>query len=355
VFLNTLKIEHLRNIAHAELDFTKNINIVFGDNGAGKTTLLEAIYLLGRAKSFRTSNKKSPIEKGQERLNIFAIVNTDNNHPVRLGLTKKGNETKIKLNGQPVKKLSTLANTLPIALVTPQSHRLIEEGPENRRRILNWGVFHVEHTFKTLMGEYSRSLLQRNNALRFDSPDLSVWSKRLAETAQQVSERQYNYFKRWNKELFELCKKIPFLEGLELSLNRGWPADADLKNLLFSRQNSDRERGFTTLGPHRLDLQFRIDGIEAKQLLSRGQQKILIAVILLSQARVLEKVKEQKPIFLLDDLDSELDEISLSKLCELLDEQECQIFITSLNPQKFNMGIWAEKPSMFHVEHGHFL
>ncbi|MGD8907777.1 MAG: DNA replication and repair protein RecF, partial [Chromatiales bacterium] len=249
MFIKTIKIENLRNIAHAEINFTNNINILFGDNGAGKTTLLEAIYLLGRAKSFRTNNKTGPIAKGSERLTLFATVENDKHHLVRVGFTRKGNETTIKINGQSVNKLSVLANTLPIALVTPQSHRLIEEGPENRRRILNWGVFHVEHTFKTLMGDYTRSLLQRNNALKKRSTDLNAWSSKLAECALAVSERQHNYFMHWREELSGMSKNIPFLEDLEIVFYKGWPGGADFKDLLFSREAVDRDKGFTSIGP----------------------------------------------------------------------------------------------------------
>jgi DNA replication and repair protein RecF len=355
VFIQTLKIEHLRNIASAELHFTNNINIVYGENGAGKTSLLEAIYLLGRAKSFRTSNRKSPIEKGRERTSLFALIENNKSSTHRVGLTRRGKETKVKIDGQPVNKLSKLANTIPITIVTPQSHRLIEEGPEHRRRILNWGVFHVEPRFKALMGDYTRSLLQRNKALREGSPDLSAWTHKLIHTARQVNEIQSKYFTLWREELLTKSNTFPFLEGLDIYFSKGWPEEADLKEMILSREASDREKGFTTLGPHRADVAFRVGGMEAGQLLSRGQQKVLIVTVLLSQARLLEKDRAVKPIFLCDDLDSELDYKSLARLCELIDEQKCQTFITTLDPNRLTTGVWTEKTSMFHVEHGHFL
>jgi DNA replication and repair protein RecF len=354
VLIKSLKIEHLRNISYAELDFSKNINVVVGENGAGKTALLEAIYLLGRAKSFRSSQISSPIQKGQERLNLFATIDSGEVPTTRLGLTRKGNETKVKINGNPVTKLSRLANILPLALVTPQSHRIIEEGPENRRKILNWGVFHVEHTFKSLMRDYSKSLLQRNSALRKGSLDLSTWSNRLVEVALSVSKKQLSYFTVWREELLTLSQYFPFLEGIEMNFKKGWQNGAELNELLENRESSDREKGFTSLGPHRADIHFKIDGLDVKQILSRGQQKVLIIVLLLSQARVLERACQKQPIFLLDDLESELDLNSLSKVCELLEHQKCQLFITSLNALNLSTVGWSEQPMVFHVEHGHF-
>ncbi|MEJ2456211.1 MAG: DNA replication/repair protein RecF, partial [Candidatus Thiodiazotropha sp.] len=328
MFLKSLKIQHLRNITSAELSFQSNINLITGANGAGKTSLLEAIYLLGRAKSFRHGHNSSPIQKGEDQLTLFSKLEDEDAKTIRLGLIKKGKETLVKTDGEIIKKLSTLASTLPTVLITPLSHRLLDEGPEHRRRILNWGLFHVEHSYKTVIGNFSRSLLQRNNALRSSSSDLSIWNKAFVDYANKVNEQQCRYFDCWKKELLNLSEQINFLDGLDVSFNQGWKAGENLHDLLKHKEPDDKERGYTTVGPQRADLIFKIDGVESRQILSRGQQKVLIILAMLSQAILLKKTKGKMPVFLLDDLASELDSKTLGQISTMLYRSGNQLFIT---------------------------
>ncbi len=151
-----------------------------------------------------------------------------------------------------------------------------------------------------------------------------------------------------------LSKRIQFLKSLQINFNRGWKQGEDLYYLLKEREAYDIERGFTSIGPQRADLVFKVDGVETRQVLSRGQQKVLIIITMLAQAAVLEKARGKKPIFLLDDLESELDKHSLNSVCTMLREQGSQVFITSLNPDQIISQDWAGEISMFHVEHGAF-
>jgi DNA replication and repair protein RecF len=355
VKIRHLKIEHLRNITIAELDFNKSVNVISGDNGAGKSTLLEAIYLLSKSRTFRQGQKKSPIQQGSDHFLIYATSIDQHNQAHRIGFYRSHRETKVKIDGQRTDKLSKLARNIPTALVTPQSHRLIEEGPEQRRRLLNWGVFHVEHHFQTTMANFSRTLLQRNNALRSLNHKLEIWDKAFVESALKVNKFQKKYFNAWKKEILGLCENISFLQSLNINFHPGWRENLDLSELLEERRHSDKERGFTGIGPHRADVEIKIDSIPTKQILSRGQQKVLITVILLAQARLLEANIGEKPIFLFDDLDSELDSKSTQLIAKLLAEQNNQTFITSLNKEKIRSLDWSETPEMFHVEHGRFV
>ena len=174
------------------------------------------------------------------------------------------------------------------------------------------------------------------------------------KNAEKVSEQQHRYFDSWVEEISTLSKKIPFLQDLEIKLYTGWPSDKPLSDIMAEKRKRDLERGYTTVGPQRADLHFNLDKIPAKQKLSRGQQKILITVVLIAQARMLEKFSGEKPIFLIDDLESELDHNSIDLLCQLLDEQQSQTFITTLDKQRVNTGLWTVDPRLFHVKHGSF-
>lgn len=352
--IKSIKVENLRNINHTELSFSSSTNLIIGNNGAGKTSLLEAIYLLARARSFRQGQQKSQINKKSDHLLIYAITEDHQHQEHRIGFYRTRNNTQVKIDGQQVTKLSLLAKNLPTVLITPNSHRLIEEGPEHRRRILNWGVFHVEHHFQSQMTHFSRSLLQRNTALRSGSKDLQVWDRAFLESAQAVNESQERYFSKLQKEIFNLSHGIRFLEGLEIALNRGWKKNHSLAELLKERLTTDKERGFTGVGPQRADIEISIDRVPTKQLLSRGQQKLLVTIILLAQSKLLEKSTGEKPIFLFDDLESELDHQSIETICSLLEAQQSQTFITSLNEDRLNNYQWSKSIRMFHVEHGRF-
>jgi DNA replication and repair protein RecF len=354
VIINTLTIDNLRNITHTELNFSPNTNIITGDNGAGKTTLLEAIYLLGRAKSFRPGHPSSIIQRGKKSLMLFSQLIDTASHQHKIGLERSGSNLRIKIDGVTAKKLSTLAKTLPIVLITPQSHRLIEEGPEHRRRILNWGVFHVEHHYKKTMSKFQKSLLQRNNALRDGAVALDVWNSSFANYATEVAQQQSAYFDSWSHQLKKIIEGIPYFSNLTVTYNRGWPKGEELSEALESRNNIDKEKGYTTLGPHRADIALQLDGKAIKQTLSRGQQKVLITCIFLAQARVFREKIGESPIFLFDDLDSELDTTSINSVLGLIDKIHSQVFITTLNPNRFKHQGWTGSSSLFHVEHGEF-
>jgi DNA replication and repair protein RecF len=354
VNIKSLKVENLRNIHHADLCFSSSTNLILGNNGAGKTSLLEAIYLLARARSFRQGQQKSQISKESDHLLIYAITEDQKQQEHRIGFYRTKTNTQVKIDGQQANKLSLLAKNLPTVLITPNSHRLIEEGPEHRRRILNWGVFHVEHQFQSKMAKFSRSLVQRNTALRTGSKDLHVWDKAFLDSAQAVYDSQERYFQKLKQEIYNLTQGMSYLEGLEIKFYKGWNKSFRLSELLKDRLTTDRERGFTGIGPQRADIEISIDSVPTKQLLSRGQQKLLVTIILLAQSKLLEKSTGEKPIFLFDDLESELDNQSIETIWYLLEEQRSQTFITSLRAERLNNYQWSNSIRMFHVEHGRF-
>lgn len=354
MIIKKVNIRNLRNIADAELNFSPEINIITGDNGAGKTTLLEAIYLLGRAKSFRNGNQNAIIKNDSDQLVLFAIVEGPSKTQKKIGYSKRNAETLIKIDGVRATKLSELASSLPIFLITPHSHRILEEGPEHRRKLLNWGVFHVEHEYRLEMSEFIRTLSQRNNALKNGTSDLSVWTNSFIEHAYAVNEKQVRYFERWKSEILKISSNIEFLNGLDIKLESGWKRDMSLEDSIESRLQADRERGYTSVGPHRADLLFRLDGIMAKQTLSRGQQKILVTIVLMAQARIQDAIKGKRPVFLFDDMESELDKKSLKIVSNLINQQESQFFITSLSPKNIEKESWKKRFEVFHVEHGVF-
>src|SRR5215510_4124069 len=160
-----LRIENLRCIESASLDFSSDLNLIAGENGAGKTSILEAIFLLGRGRSFRTRSSERLIRYGQPRLTVYG--RSDDSPPRQAGIEiSSDGGTRARINGENAASLLELSGVVPVQAIDPEIHKLVDQGPERRRRWLDWLVFHVEPSFAVQWSRYNRALKQRNAALR---------------------------------------------------------------------------------------------------------------------------------------------------------------------------------------------
>ena len=188
--LSQVDIQRVRNLNQTRLNPATGLNFIYGPNASGKTSLLEAIYLLSHGRSFRTTNIRSVIHKDFNTLQIFGKVLQENSETcVQLGLEKGLTHTHIRINQQNVNQASRLAAYLPVQIINPEAHRLLEQGPSQRRKYIDWGLFHVEPKFHEVWQKYTRILKQRNAALRDkkSARDAKLWDKSLEETAIQLT------------------------------------------------------------------------------------------------------------------------------------------------------------------------
>ncbi|MCU7914577.1 MAG: DNA replication/repair protein RecF [Candidatus Thiodiazotropha sp. (ex Gloverina cf. vestifex)] len=354
MIINKISINQLRNISAAELNFTQSINVIQGGNGAGKTSLLEAIYLLARARSFRSTQSKKLIQADKSNLTLFALTESQNGKETRIGLKKEGGKNFIKIDGKSVKKLSELAATLPIALITPQSHRLVEEGPEYRRRLLNWGVFHVEHRYRELLTIYNRVIAQRNASLKARNNDVDVWNHQINIYANEIKNLQAAYVASWNNAFKQLSKGVDFIDSINIGYQQGWDKGLSLNDALNKKIQIDQARGYTSVGPHRSDIRLIIDGIPVRNQLSRGQQKFLVTLLMLAQSKIQSTREKEKTVILFDDFQSELDRIAQDTLFDIIQGEACQTFMTIIEREKGLERKLGSDDEMFHVEHGSF-
>src|SRR5512139_1642823 len=192
--LDSLGIEDFRCIQKAELSLHDRCNLISGENASGKTSLLEAIFVLGRGRSFRTAKAETLIRNGKPAFQLTARVRGEGSaRPLGLRLGKEGIEA--RYSGRPVSGLAELATILPAQAIDPEVHRLIEGGPQERRRFLDWGVFHVEPTFVEHWRRYQRALRQRNAALRAAAAPTLVraWDPELIEAGELVAASRARY------------------------------------------------------------------------------------------------------------------------------------------------------------------
>ncbi len=357
--LTRLSVTGVRNLQPVTLHPSPRINLVHGANASGKTSLLEAIHLLGLARSFRTNKLQPVIQYQQTQCTVFAELLSDQNEKNQIGVQRSADsEFVIRINGQNVRSAAQLAKTLPLQLINPDSFRLLEGAPKQRRQFLDWGVFHVEHSFLPAWQRLQKSLKQRNSLLRrgrIDSLLLAPWELELVQAAEQIDMYRQAYISRLKPVFEQVLGDMLTIDGLTLSYFRGWDKEKPLAAVLAQQFERDCQLGHTQAGPQRADLRVRVNGLNAVDVLSRGQQKLVVSALKIAQGYLLkQQYGPQSCVFLVDDLPSELDAHHRQALCRLLEQLDCQVFITCVELDQL-IGLWQhETPTrLFHVEHGH--
>ena len=350
-----LNVSNLRNITHATLSPHPAFNLITGANGSGKTSLLEAIYFLGRGRSFKTSNSNKLIRKGQSELTISGRIRLKDRE-FQLGIQRSSKRTRIRLAGQTITRASQLTEVLPIQIIEPGLHAFFEQGPEVRRRFLEWGVFHVEPRYEQAWRNYRRVLQQRNAALKaaWRQSAIRQWDTLLVESARLIDAYRQAYVERIEAFLKEFPERqrIDFMHGMTMDYYPGWRQGTDLGEVLVASLDSDLARGFTQSGPHRADIRFKMAGERGRDVLSRGQQKLFISLLFLAQSILLRELTGKDSLILIDDLAAELDESSRATLVSVLLSTGSQVFITATSLDAL-AGLRGDLPhALFHVEHG---
>jgi DNA replication and repair protein RecF len=358
--LSELRLQDLRCIASAVLRLHPRMNLITGENGAGKTTLLEAIYLLGRGRSFRTRLMAQLIRRGclegwaAGRIEPLAPLSLPDGaiSPVeicarRVDVVSRGEGVSARIDAHPVHSLAELSQILPVQVIDPGIHRLVEEGPTLRRRWLDWAVFHVEPAFVSQWQGYTRALRQRNAALR-GGWDPAPWEPELARLGEAMTAARERVLVElqgdWQRTVTELGSVAATLE-----FACGWSHEETLARSLERHRPRDREQGVTARGAHRADVRLQIDGRGARDVVSRGQQKVLGAAMALAVVRYLASRVDTVPLLLLDDPAAELDAAHTRALLSAASALGGQTVVTALHPDRLPELV-ADR--VFHVERG---
>jgi DNA replication and repair protein RecF len=355
--LKQLSIQHIRNLSSVSLKPLSRINILYGDNGSGKTSVLEAIHFLGLTRSFRGSQFRHLVQEGESRALVFAQAD-----PLAQGQSKPlgverslDGDVRARFAGENL-GATELAELLPLQVINSDTFDLLDGSPGVRRQFLDWGAFHADPAFIQHWRGFWRALKQRNSLLKCGKIDprvRRVWDAELIHYAEQMTALRQAYIDRLRPD-FEAALSV-LLQGLEVRLlfSPGWDRKKGLEVLLAESFERDLRQGFTSLGPQRADLGFKVGSLNAADRLSRGQKKLVVSAFRLAQGALFHRLSNRACIYLIDDLPSELDERHCRQFCEFLEASANQCFITCVDPGLLSR-IWQPETdvALFRVESG---
>lgn len=353
MIVERLDIENVRNIASGHLQFDPGINVLAGANGAGKTAVLEALHLLFRGRSFRTSRTESIVRHGEERLAVGVGCRHTEQGQLRLSYVRERSRAEWRRDGLALRQSSAAAQLLPIQVLLPDVAELVFGGPGERRRWLDWGAFHVKHDHAPMLRDYQRILRHRNALLRTgDLATLPAWTAQLADAGEAVARTRRDYLRRIQDAALAAIELLSPGLSPSLDLHAGWQGDS-LAEALGREWDRDVKSGVTNAGPHRADVGIHCGSAEAIQVLSRGQGKVVASALRLAQAEDLA-ASGKRTLFLIDDVGAELDRDHNERFYALLDGMGGQIVATSTKTDAGGMLEGPRKGRLFHVKQGTF-
>lgn len=338
--MNITKIElsNYRNYENVSLDNLLRLNVISGDNATGKTNFVESIVLASLGRSLRSSKDKELIRWGADEAYIkITGEKRGKKHVVEISLTAK--EKRIAVNRLPVTKISALMGELPIVYFCPDELRLIKDAPSDRRRFIDISLCQQSKIYYKTLSNYNDILSQRNQLLKSASrretllETLPLWNKKLAGIAAKLVLDRINFVKLLR--VYALEKHVFLtgdLERLSVEYERETVAEdffeleKEYLEIYEKNLNKDLDLHYTSAGPHRDDIKFSINGVDVRKYGSQGQQRTTALALKLAEAHIFELNTGEKPILILDDVMSELDDNRLQNL--LLAVKDIQTFIT---------------------------
>ncbi|MBM7641893.1 DNA replication/repair protein RecF [Streptococcus loxodontisalivarius] len=338
MWIQSIELKNYRNYLEAKADFSSGLNVFLGQNAQGKTNFLEAIYFLSLTRSHRTRSDKELIHFSEKEADISGLLQRRNGKlPLEIKLSDQGRITKV--NHLKQAKLSDYIGNMTVVLFAPEDLQLVKGAPSLRRKFLDIDLGQIKPVYLSDLSQYNHVLKQRNSYLKtaekVDRDFLAVLDEQLADFGSRVMEQRFDFI----KQLEEEADKRHFLISNELeNLNIHYDSSvnfkekSDIRSAFLQQLSKNHQRDIfkknTSVGPHRDDISFFINGMNAS-FASQGQQRSLILSLKMSEIALIKKVTGDNPILLLDDVMSELDNHRQSKLLESVIAEEVQTFMTT--------------------------
>ena len=337
MIIKSLELDHYRNYERLDIEFDEGINILYGNNAQGKTNILESIYYLGTTKSHKGSKDKDVIRFGKDESHIRSLV-IKNGIDYKLDMHLRKSKSKvIAINGNQIKKASELLGIVNIILFSPEDLSIIKNSPSDRRRFMDLELCQLDKVYLSNLSNYNKIVNQRNTLLKdiWNHPELrdtlDIWDNQLVSLGSKIIERRELFVSQLNEIINEIHKKLSGEDKL-LEINYSPNVTVqDYEKLMMSNREKDIRYKLTSVGPHRDDFIFMIDGVDVKKFGSQGQQRTVALSLKLSEIELVKNLTGNPPILLLDDVLSELDSNRQNYLLNSIGDIQTIITCTGLD------------------------
>ena len=342
MFLKNISVLNYKNFSEANFDFDAKINCFVGKNGIGKTNILDAIYHLANGKSYFNPLAVQNIKHGEEFFVVDGEFKKNNRTEQILCSLKKGQKKILKRNSKLYEKLSDHIGFIPLVIISPADRDLIVEGSETRRKFMDSVISQLDNSYLQELIQYQKIISQRNALLKyfalnhvFENDTLSIYNEQLNNLGQLIFNKRQHFlvdfipiFNKYHQEITNSSETVQLIYQSDLF-------EKDTITLLEENLSKDRVLQYTSVGVHKDDLSFEIDNYPIKKFGSQGQQKSFLIALKLAQFDFVKKQSGEKPILLFDDIFDKLDEFRVSKIIEMVNNEEFgQLFISDTHPER---------------------
>lgn len=350
--LENLKLTNFKNYTDIDVDFCSNVNCLVGNNGEGKTNLLDAIYYLSFCKSYFNPIDSQNIRQGEGFFAVHGRYVSESDPVVVSCVVKKGQPKVMKWNKKTYKAFGEHIGRVPLVIVSPNDQTLILGGSEVRRKFLDGVISQTDKDYLSHLLQYQKALDQRNRLLKvmyedrqWDEASLSLWDDQLVRHGEMLYQRRKSFLQEFIPLFTEYYNWISDSKE-QAVLTYDSQADTGLAAQLQAARQADRYAQYTTVGPHKDDLDFVIGQFSVKKFCSQGQQKTFLLALKLAQFEYIYRLTGIKPILLLDDIFDKLDILRVKQLINLVGSDRFgQVFLTDTQPGRVEH-IFAEIPQV---------
>lgn len=364
--IKRLKVENFRNLEKLDIEFSDGVNIIYGNNAQGKTNIIEAIYIFSFGKSFRANRDIELLKFDKEYfLSNIEIMKKDRELEMDFGFDKLSNKKMIKVNGVIQKKISDIIGKLNVVVFKPEDIKIVTDAPSVRRKYIDYLISSISKGYLENITKYKKVLEERNNLLKEikvklkgnrvleknDEDFLDVYDKLLSKLNYEIYNERKRVIEKLNNYIYGIHLKLTenYINNEKLHIKYVSNVEEDIQkmynDLIKSRLN-DINKGYTSFGIHRDDYIISINSLDVSIYGSQGQKKSSIISLKLSEFKVIEEVIGEKPVLLLDDYMSELDERRRLKFLDII--EDIQIIITTTH----KISIDGKENTYFYVDNG---
>ena len=342
MFLKKITLFNYKNFSEASFEFDNKINCFVGKNGIGKTNVLDAIYHLSQGKSYFNPLAVQNIKHNEEFFVVDGEFEKNERTEQIICSLKKGQKKILKRNGKLYDKFSEHIGLIPLVIISPADRDLIIEGSETRRKFVDSVISQLDKSYLQEIIKYQKIIVQRNALLKyfalnhtFDKETLSIYNEQLNDFGQKIFEKRKHFLEEFIPIFNQYYQEISNNEEAVQLVYQSDLFEKNMLNLLEENLAKDRALHYTSVGIHKDDLSFEIDGFPIKKFGSQGQQKSFLIALKLAQFDFVKKQSGEKPILLFDDIFDKLDETRVSKIVSMVNQEEFgQLFISDTHPER---------------------